>query len=178
MRFNFCCSPINVDILYISGYVSDTFFWAFLSCILNFLSISIYSQSLFQVKIGHCFRSGTKKLWAHLTCLKLAECPKATVNICSVFRVRRCHIHDGWRFVSIETLFETLFFNDNKSAICFFFDAAVTEPAKWLFGCSRCTGRIQCEVLTTLPILSSWIKKFLGQQSKIWVDNSVEKLFR
>ena len=40
------------------------------------------------------------------------------------------------------------------------------------------TGRIQCEVLTTLPILSSWIKKFLGQQSKIWVDNSVEKLFR
>ena len=40
------------------------------------------------------------------------------------------------------------------------------------------TGRIQCEVLTTLPIFSSWIKKFLGQQSKIWVDNSVEKLFR
>ena len=40
------------------------------------------------------------------------------------------------------------------------------------------TGRIQCEVMTTLPILSSWIKKFLGQQSKIWVDNSVEKLFR
>ena len=40
------------------------------------------------------------------------------------------------------------------------------------------TGRIQCEVLTTLPILSSWIKKFPGQQSKIWVDNSVEKLFR
>ena len=40
------------------------------------------------------------------------------------------------------------------------------------------TGRIQCEVLTTLPILSSWIKKFLGQQSKIWVNNSVEKLFR
>ena len=28
------------------------------------------------------------------------------------------------------------------------------------------TGRIQCEVLTTLPILSSWIKKFLGQQSQ------------
>ena len=29
------------------------------------------------------------------------------------------------------------------------------------------TGVIQCEVLTTLPILCSWIKKFLGQQSKI-----------
>ena len=40
------------------------------------------------------------------------------------------------------------------------------------------TGRIQCEVLTTLPILSSWIKKFLGQQSKIWDESSVEKLFR
>ena len=43
-------------------------------------------------------------------------------------------------------------------------------------GCN--TGRIQCEVLTTLPILSSWIEKFLGQQSKIWDDSSVEKLFR
>ena len=31
----------------------------------------------------------------------------------------------------------------------------------------RCTGRIQCEVLTTLPFCFSWIKKFLGQQSKI-----------
>ena len=40
------------------------------------------------------------------------------------------------------------------------------------------TGRIQCEVLTTLPFCISWIKKFLGQQSKIWVDNSVEKFFR
>ena len=40
------------------------------------------------------------------------------------------------------------------------------------------TGRIQFEVLTTLPILSSWIKKFLGQQSKIWDDSLVEKLFR
>ena len=40
------------------------------------------------------------------------------------------------------------------------------------------TGRIQCEVLTTLPILFSWIKIFLGQQSKIWDDNSVEKLLR
>ena len=29
------------------------------------------------------------------------------------------------------------------------------------------TGRIQCEVLTTLPFCFSWIKKFLGQQSKI-----------
>ena len=29
------------------------------------------------------------------------------------------------------------------------------------------TGRIQCEVLTTLPFYFSWIKKFLGQQSKI-----------
>ena len=28
------------------------------------------------------------------------------------------------------------------------------------------TGRIQCEVLTTLPFCFSWIKKFLGQQSK------------
>ena len=34
------------------------------------------------------------------------------------------------------------------------------------------TGRIQCEVLTTLPFCFSWIKKFPGQQSKIWVDNS------
>ena len=40
------------------------------------------------------------------------------------------------------------------------------------------TGRIQREVLTTLLILSSWIKKFLGQQSNIWDDSSVEKLFR
>ena len=40
------------------------------------------------------------------------------------------------------------------------------------------TGRIQCEVLTTLPFCFSWIKKFQGQQSKIWDDNSVEKLFR
>ena len=40
------------------------------------------------------------------------------------------------------------------------------------------TGRIQYEVLTTLPFCFSWIKKFLGQQSKIWVDNLVEKLFR
>ena len=40
------------------------------------------------------------------------------------------------------------------------------------------TGRIQCAVLTTVPFCFSWIKKFLGQQSKIWVDNSVEKLFR
>ena len=38
------------------------------------------------------------------------------------------------------------------------------------------TGRIQCEVLTTLPFCFSWIKKFLGQQSKIWDDSSVEKL--
>ena len=44
-------------------------------------------------------------------------------------------------------------------------------------GCFN-TGRIQCEVLTTLPFWFSWIKKFLGQQSKICVDNSVEKLFR
>ena len=54
-------------------------------------------------------------------------------------------------------------------------------PGEKLFNmlCSdNYTGRIQCEVLTTLPILSSWIKKFLGQQLKIWVDNSVEKLFR
>ena len=29
------------------------------------------------------------------------------------------------------------------------------------------TRRIQCEVLTTLPFCCSWIKKFLGQQSKI-----------
>ena len=29
------------------------------------------------------------------------------------------------------------------------------------------TGRIQCEVLTTLPFCFSWIKKFLGQQLKI-----------
>ena len=29
------------------------------------------------------------------------------------------------------------------------------------------TGRIQCEVLTTLPFCFSWIKKFLGQHSKI-----------
>ena len=29
------------------------------------------------------------------------------------------------------------------------------------------TGRIQCEVLTTLPFCFSWIKKFLGQQSKL-----------
>ena len=29
------------------------------------------------------------------------------------------------------------------------------------------TGWIQCEVLTTLPFCFSWIKKFLGQQSKI-----------
>ena len=29
------------------------------------------------------------------------------------------------------------------------------------------TGRIQCEVLTTLPFCFSWIKKFLEQQSKI-----------
>ena len=29
------------------------------------------------------------------------------------------------------------------------------------------TGRIQCEVLTTLPFCFSRIKKFLGQQSKI-----------
>ena len=28
-------------------------------------------------------------------------------------------------------------------------------------------GRIECEVLTTLPFCFSWIKKFLGQQSKI-----------
>ena len=40
------------------------------------------------------------------------------------------------------------------------------------------TGQIQCEVLTTLPNLSFWIKKFLGQQSKIWDDNLVKKLFR
>ena len=40
------------------------------------------------------------------------------------------------------------------------------------------TGRIQCEVLTTLPFCFSWIKKFLGQQSKIWDDSSAEKLFR
>ena len=39
------------------------------------------------------------------------------------------------------------------------------------------TGVIQCKVLTRLPFCFSWIKKFLGQQSKIWVDNSVEKLF-
>ena len=29
------------------------------------------------------------------------------------------------------------------------------------------TGQIQCEVLTTLPFCFSWIKNFLGQQSKI-----------
>ena len=29
------------------------------------------------------------------------------------------------------------------------------------------TGRIQCEVLTTLSFCFSWIQKFLGQQSKI-----------
>ena len=29
------------------------------------------------------------------------------------------------------------------------------------------TGLIQCEVLITLPFCFSWIKKFLGQQSKI-----------
>ena len=29
------------------------------------------------------------------------------------------------------------------------------------------TGRIQCEVLTTLPFCFSWIKTFLGQQLKI-----------
>ena len=40
------------------------------------------------------------------------------------------------------------------------------------------TGRIQCEVLTTLPFCFSWIKKFLGQQLKIWDDSLVEKLFR
>ena len=40
------------------------------------------------------------------------------------------------------------------------------------------TGRMQCDVLTTLPFCFSWIKKFLGQQSKIWDDSSVEKLFR
>ena len=40
------------------------------------------------------------------------------------------------------------------------------------------TGRIQCEVLTTLPFCFSWIKKCLGQQSKIWDDSSVQKLFR
>ena len=33
--------------------------------------------------------------------------------------------------------------------------------------CSIITGRIQCEVLTTSPFCFSWIKKFLGQQSKI-----------
>ena len=48
----------------------------------------------------------------------------------------------------------------------------------WLKAISSYTGLIQCEVLTTLPILSSWIKKFLGQESKIWDDSSVEKLFR
>ena len=40
------------------------------------------------------------------------------------------------------------------------------------------TGRIQCEVLTRLPFCFSLIKKFLGQQSKIWDDSSVEKLFK
>ena len=39
------------------------------------------------------------------------------------------------------------------------------------------TGRIQCEALT-LPFCFSWIKKFLGQQSKIWDDSSVQILFR
>ena len=33
--------------------------------------------------------------------------------------------------------------------------------------CILTTGRIQCEVLNTLPFCFSWIKKFLGQQSKI-----------
>ena len=40
----------------------------------------------------------------------------------------------------------------------------------------ECTGKIQCQVLNTWPILS-WIKKFLEQQSKIWDDRSVKKLF-
>ena len=39
--------------------------------------------------------------------------------------------------------------------------------------CSYGTGRIQCEVLTTLPFCFSWIKKFLGQQWKIWDDSLV-----
>ena len=32
---------------------------------------------------------------------------------------------------------------------------------------SEVTGRIQCEVLTALPILSSFFSEFLGQPSKI-----------
>ena len=40
------------------------------------------------------------------------------------------------------------------------------------------TGRIQCEVLTTLPFFGYWIKKFLGQQLQISDHNSVQQLFR
>ena len=41
------------------------------------------------------------------------------------------------------------------------------EGDGWFCTGNNSTGRIQCEILTTLPILSSCIKKFLGQQSKI-----------
>ena len=80
--------------------------------------------------------------------------------------------------------------NPQKSLITWINFSKDPSFVRWLlFGCridttlinmheTSNTGRIQCEVLTTLPILSSWIKKFLGQQSKIWDDNSVEKLFK
>ena len=55
------------------------------------------------------------------------------------------------------------------------FNVCVDWSGSSVFYCI-CTGVIQCEVLTTLPILFSWIKKFLWQQSEIWDDNSVEKL--
>ena len=49
--------------------------------------------------------------------------------------------------------------------------------AKWVGMLTMYRGRIQCEVLTTLPFCFSRIKKFLGQQLKIWDDSLVEKSF-
>ena len=57
-------------------------------------------------------------------------------------------------------------------------DVRVPAPALWT--CAFFTARIQCEVLTTLPILSSWIKKFLDNNQKsgmtAWSKNLRKKL--
>ena len=110
----------------------------------------------------------------------ISRMSESNSNICTVFRERRCHIHDGWRFVTIETPFETFFFSDNKTIMCFML---LSPSRNQLSDCLDVDAITSCEMaFVNFPICffyghSSSFFKGISVKSTLMVKISCSEMY-